>query len=80
MLRSGVDHVDLTEARGRRAVVRQPDGSLFGEFLTSLIRSDPKCLFDLLQVRRTLEIQSVGLAARNAGRAGLAAIEAACPR
>jgi GntR family transcriptional regulator, transcriptional repressor for pyruvate dehydrogenase complex len=64
-------------ARGRRAEVRQPDGSVYGEFLRSLIRNDPKCLFDLLQVRRSLEIQSVVFAASSASRAGLAAVEAA---
>lgn len=64
-------------SRGRRAVVTQPDGALFGGFLRSLIRSDPRALFDLLQVRRTLEVQSVTLACRNASRAGLAAVEAA---
>lgn len=64
-------------ARGKRAVVAQPDGAMFGAFLTSLIKSDPKSLFDLLQVRRSLEIQSVVLATRQAGRAGLAAVEAA---
>ena len=63
--------------RGRRAEVRQPDGSVYGEFLRSLIRNDPKCLFDLLQVRRSLEIQSVVFAARNASRTGLAAVEVA---
>lgn len=64
-------------ARGKRAAVTQPDGEMFGAFLQSLIRSDPRAMFDLLQVRRTLEIQSVTLAARHASRAGLAAIEAA---
>ncbi len=62
-------------ARGRKAEVTQPDGSVYGEFLRSLIKSEPKCLFDLLQVRRSLEIQSVTLAARHASRSGLAAIE-----
>ena len=64
-------------ARGKRAVVTQPDGAMFGAFLTSLIKSDPKSLFDLLQVRRALEVQSVILAVRHASRAGLAAVEAA---
>jgi GntR family transcriptional repressor for pyruvate dehydrogenase complex len=64
-------------ARGRRALVTQPDGAMFGAFLTSLLKSDPKSLFDLLQVRRSLEIQSVVLATRHASRAGLAAVEAA---
>jgi GntR family transcriptional regulator, transcriptional repressor for pyruvate dehydrogenase complex len=64
-------------ARGRRAVVAQPDGAMFGSFLTSLIKGDPKNLFDLLQVRRSLEIQSVVLAARHASRTGLTAVDAA---
>lgn len=64
-------------ARGKRAVVTQPDGAMFGAFLTSLLKSDPKSLFDLLQVRRSLEIQSVILATRHASRAGLAAVEGA---
>ena len=63
-------------ARGRRAIIKQPDGSVYGAFLQSLIKSDPRCLFDLLQVRRSLEIQSVVFASRFASRAGLAAIEA----
>jgi len=70
----------LDVARGRRAIVRQPDGSVFAEFLTSLLRSDPKCLFDLIQVRRSLEVQSVTLAARHASRAGIMAAEAALDR
>lgn len=70
----------LDVARGRRAIVRQPDGSVFGEFLTSLLKSDPKCLFDLIQVRRSLEIQSATMAARQASRAGILAAEAALAR
>jgi len=65
----------LELARGRRAVVKEPDGSAFGDFLNSIIQYDPKGLFDLVEVRMSLEIQSVTLAARRASRAGLAAIE-----
>jgi GntR family transcriptional regulator, transcriptional repressor for pyruvate dehydrogenase complex len=64
-------------SRGRRATVAQPDGAMFGAFLRSLIRSDPKAMFDLVQVRRVLEVQSVTYACRNASRTGLAAVEAA---
>ncbi len=64
-------------SRGKRAVVTQPDGAMFGAFLRSLIKSDPKSMFDLLQVRRSLEIQSVTFACRHASRTGHAAIEAA---
>lgn len=70
----------LDVSRGRRAIVRQPDGSVFGDFLSSLIKSDPKCLFDLIEVRRSLEIQSVTQAARRASRAGITAAEAALER
>ena len=70
----------LDVSRGRRAIVRQPDGSVFGDFLSSLIKSDPKCLFDLIEVRRSLEIQSVTLAAQRATRAGITAAESALER
>ena len=65
--------VDL--GRGRRAIVREPDGAAFGEFLVSVIQFDPKGVFDLVEVRMSLEIQSVTLAAKRASRPGLAAIE-----
>src|SRR5215217_4921464 len=65
----------LTIARGRRAVVREPDGAAFADFLTSIIRTDPKGLFDLVEVRLSLEVQSATLAAKRANRAGIIAIE-----
>lgn len=67
----------LELARGRRAVVREPNGSAFADFLTTLIQHDPKGIFDLVEVRKSLEIQSASLAAKHASRAALAAIEAA---
>ena len=67
----------LDLARGRRAVVREPDGSAFADFLTSIIRYDAKGLFDLVEVRLTLEVQSATLAAKRASRAGITAIETA---
>lgn len=65
----------LAIARGRKAVVREPDGAAFADFLTSLIRYDSKGLFDLVEVRLSLEVQSATLAAKRATRAGIAAIE-----
>lgn len=65
----------LAIARGRKAVVREPDGAAFADFLTSVIRYDSKGLFDLIEVRMSLEVQSATLAARRATRAGIAAID-----
>ena len=65
----------LAIARGRKAVVREPDGAAFADFLTSVIRYDPKGLFDLVEVRLSLEVQSASLAAKHATRASVAAIE-----
>ena len=67
----------LELARGKRAVVREPDGSAFADFLAALLHNDSKGLFDLVEVRLSLEVQSATLAAKRANRAGLAAIEAA---
>jgi DNA-binding FadR family transcriptional regulator len=64
-------------ARGRRAMVREPDGSAFADFLTSVLHNDSKGLFDLVEVRLSLEVQSATLAAKRASRAGIAAIESA---
>jgi GntR family transcriptional regulator, transcriptional repressor for pyruvate dehydrogenase complex len=65
----------LGVARGRRAVVREPDGAMFGSFLATALKLDAKGLFDLIEVRQALEVQSANLAAKRANRAGLAAIE-----
>lgn len=65
----------LELARGRRAVVREPDGAAFADFLTSMLHNDSKGLFDLVEVRLSLEVQSATLAAKRASRAGIAAIE-----
>jgi GntR family transcriptional regulator, transcriptional repressor for pyruvate dehydrogenase complex len=67
----------LELARGRRAVVREPTGLAFSDFLVSLIRNDPKGLFDLMELRMVLETQSAALAAQRASRAGLQSLEAA---
>lgn len=64
-------------ARGRRAVVREPDGAAFSDFVVSLIHNDPKGLFDLLELRMGLETMSARFAARRASRAALQSLEAA---
>jgi GntR family transcriptional repressor for pyruvate dehydrogenase complex len=86
--RFGVSRLTLREAlkqlegrglvvlsRGKRAVVREPDGAAFGDFLAMLISHDPKGLFDIIEVRLSLEVQAATLAAKRATRAGLLAIE-----
>lgn len=65
----------LDVGRGRRAVVREPDGSAFSDFLSSVILNDPKGLFDLIELRISLEVQSAMLAAKRASRASIAALE-----
>ncbi|MBJ6987574.1 MULTISPECIES: FadR/GntR family transcriptional regulator [unclassified Devosia] len=70
----------LDLARGRRAVVREPDGSVFADFLTAILHNDSKGLFDLVEVRFSLEMQSATLAAKRVNRAGLTAIETTLER
>ena len=67
----------LDLARARRAVVREPDGAACADFLTSMLHNDSKGLFDLVEVRLSLEVQSATLAAKRASRAAIAAIESA---
>jgi DNA-binding FadR family transcriptional regulator len=52
----------LDLARGRRAVVREPGASAFGEFLTGTIQYDQKGVFDLAEFRVALKTRSVTLA------------------
>ncbi len=67
----------LSVGRGRRAVVSEPSGIAFSDFLSTVIQNDPKGLFDLIELRMSLEVQSATLAARRVTRAGLVAMEAA---
>lgn len=67
----------LEVSRGRRAVVREPDGAMFSDFLTAIIQYDAKGLFDLVELRLSLEVQSATLAAKRASRPAVAAIAAA---
>ncbi|MCZ4068995.1 GntR family transcriptional regulator [Microbacterium sp. H37-C3] len=66
--------IDL--AKGKRPTVRAADGSVIARDLSLAVRRDARAANKLLVVRRSLEVLSSGEAARNAGRAGLAALEA----
>lgn len=63
--------------RGRRPTVAYPNARPIGDFFSSVIRRDPRQLFDLLEVRRGLEVQIASLAAVRAGRAAIDAMELA---
>jgi DNA-binding FadR family transcriptional regulator len=67
----------LDVGRGRRAIVKEPSGIAFSDFLSTVIQNDPKGLFDLIELRMSLEVQSATLAARRATRAGIRAAESA---
>ena len=67
----------LDVGRGRRAVVIEPSGVAFSDFLSTVIRNDPKGLFDLIELRMVLEVQAATMAARRITRAGLASLERA---
>jgi DNA-binding FadR family transcriptional regulator len=59
----------LELARGRRAVVSEPDSSSLGEFMSWIVKHDPKGVFDLIEIRQSL-------AARRAARLSINAVEA----
>jgi len=66
----------LAEIRqGRKAVVTEPSSEVISSIFVSYVRRDPSALLELVEVRRALEVQSVGLAARKVTRAGLTAME-----
>src|SRR3569833_2406246 len=67
----------LDVGRGRRAIVKEPSGIAFSDFLSTVIQNDPKGLFDLIELRMSLEVQSATLAAKRATRAGIIAAESA---
>lgn len=67
----------LEVRKGRRPVVREPNGRLVGDYFKTTVRRDPVMLFELLEVRFALEVRIASLAARNASRASLAAMAAA---
>lgn len=61
--------------RGRRAIVREPDSAVFAALLVSIVRSDPKGLYDLMELRMAMETLCAGLAAKRISRSSLQAIE-----
>lgn len=61
--------------RGRRATVRAPNGQLAGDFFRISTRRHPALLFELIELRRVLEVQIAEMAARKAGKAALAGME-----
>lgn len=66
----------LAEIRkGRKAVVTEPSSEVISSIFVSYVRRDPTAMLELVEVRRALEVQSVGLAARKVTRAGLTAME-----
>jgi DNA-binding FadR family transcriptional regulator len=67
----------LDVGRGRRAIVKEPTGVAFSDFLSTVIQNDPKGLFDLIELRMSLEVQSATLAARRITRAGITALDSA---
>lgn len=67
----------LEVSRGKRAKVKEPDGAAFADFLTAVIHNNSRGLFDLIEVRLALEVQSATMAAKRASRAGIAAIDSA---
>lgn len=67
----------LDVGRGRRAIVIEPSGVAFSDFLSTVIQNDPKGVFDLIELRMVLEVQAATLAARRITRAGLSSLERA---
>lgn len=65
----------LDLARGRRAMVREPDAAGLGEFISFIVQNDTKGVFDLVEARMSLEVQAAGLAARRIERPALTEIE-----
>ena len=62
---------------GRRTMVAHPNAAPIGGFFTAAVRRDPRQLLDLLEVRRALEVHIASLAAVQAGRAAVSAMELA---
>jgi len=71
----------LVEIRqGRRTMVAHPNAGPIGGFFTAAVRRDPRQLLDLLEVRRALEVHIASLAAAQASRTDVAAMDRALIR
>ncbi len=64
----------LELARGRRAVVREPDSEALGQFVASIVQNDPEGMMHLVEARMSVEVQCAGLAAQRAIPKDIAAI------
>jgi DNA-binding FadR family transcriptional regulator len=64
----------LDLARGRRAVVREPDPEALGQFMASIVQNDAEGVLLLTEARMSVEVQCAGLAAQRANHADIAAI------
>jgi DNA-binding FadR family transcriptional regulator len=64
----------LELARGRRAVVREPDAAALGQFVSSITQNDADGFLQLAEARMSLEVQCAGLAALRATPEETAAI------
>jgi DNA-binding FadR family transcriptional regulator len=67
----------LELARGRRAVVREPDAEALGQFMASIVQNDPEGMIHLTEARMSVEVQCAGLAAQRADAADIGAISGA---
>lgn len=67
----------LSLRRGRRAVVRTPNGALLGDFFRTSVRRNATVIFELIELRRALEPHIAGLAAMRATSAERASMQAA---
>jgi GntR family transcriptional repressor for pyruvate dehydrogenase complex len=63
--------------KGRRPIVRTPNGDLAGDFFRTAIRRDPSALFELLELRLAIEVHSAHAAALGCSRAAVRELEAA---
>lgn len=67
----------LESRQGRRPVVRAPHGEVVGDFFRTAVRRDPAALFELIEVRRAVEVHNAALAAARGTNATLHALEQA---